>query len=650
MTSKNLFINFQKSDRTQRSWAFWLLLYLAAMSVLSFTFEMFSVSDYHAVASDLIGVPDVRSFFFTVFSAIFCGIHGFFYLHSRKKADFFLSLPLSRRQLFFASYRNGILFYLIPFAAYKLISFVIADVNGQILSRNAALFHLSCSLLLSFFGFLLIYHTVILGMLLCGKSAGSLPAILILLFYGTYAVILPIELYCRLFFRTFFRSELLLTFKANASPFCLYQSLVQTANDGEWQLSSHLPQIGLLLVLCVCSLIFDVYLFQKRPAEFIENTLAFPACAKYVRPLLAVPAALYCGFFLQKSAPKDASFLWLFAGIAFGAVAAHGLLQASFFGTVRNFLQNKVSLLLTLSLSAATACIFVFDLFSYDSFLPSRHNLASMAVSIDGIDTNDTYAAPEETALHNMKLQGDSLNTAYTWCRSLSSSEEILENSYTSAVVLYRTTSGKKIYRRYPVTDSDALLAFDPVYTSGKYKKGIFPLLSGAGHTAKRNLIWSDGISRYVLDLSTEEKEELLSIYSEEMIALSLSTLQTEFPCGSLTLSYPRTDTGDGGLIYPSFHRTINYLKEHRIPAQNTIETYTLVSAERFRVLENGYRASEALYESEEELEKLASQLVIRDFAVNPLLYPVDPSCEILLKAKDLSSGSILEADCALRR
>lgn len=396
---------------------------------------------------------------------------------------------------------------------------------------------------------------------------------------------------------------------------------------------------------------FDSGRFLKLLSDFhLDSTQKLHTFSKGMKKQVFLIAALYCGFFLQKSAPKDASFLWLFAGIAFGAVAAHGLLQDSFFGTVRNFLQNKVSLLLTLSLSAATACIFVFDLFSYDSFLPSRHNLASMAVSIDGIDTNDTYAAPEETALHNMKLQGDSLNTAYTWCRSLSSSEEIPENSYTSAVVLYRTTSGKKIYRRYPVTDSDALLAFDPVYTSGKYKKGIFPLLSGAGHTAKRNLIWSDGISRYVLDLSTEEKEELLSIYSEEMIALSLSTLQTEFPCGSLTLSYPRTDTGDGGLIYPSFHRTINYLKEHRIPAQNTIETYTLVSAERFRVLENGYRASEALYESEEELEKLASQLVIRDFAVNPLLYPVDPSCEILLKAKDLSSGSILEADCALRR
>ena len=75
-----------------------------------------------------------------------------------------------------------------------------------------------------------------------------------------------------------------------------------------------------------------------------------------------------------------------------------------------------------------------------------------------------------------------------------------------------------------------------------------------------------------------------------------------------------------------------------------------LVSAERFRILENGYRASEALYESEEDLTKLASQLVVRDFAVNPLLYPVNPSCEILLKTKDPSSGSILEADCALRK
>ena len=61
------------------------------------------------------------------------------------------------------------------------------------------------------------------------------------------------------------------------------------------------------------------------------------------------------------------------------------------------------------------------------------------------------------------------------------------------------------------------------IYTSDKYKKGMFPLLLGIGHTAKRNLIWSDGISHYVLDLNTEEKEELLSIYSEEMTSLFLS-------------------------------------------------------------------------------------------------------------------------------
>ena len=87
MTSKNLFIHFQTCERTQRNWTLWLLFYLAAMSTLSFAIEMFSVSDYQTVS--LLGVPDLRSFFFTVFSAIFCGIHGFLYLHSAKKPTFF---------------------------------------------------------------------------------------------------------------------------------------------------------------------------------------------------------------------------------------------------------------------------------------------------------------------------------------------------------------------------------------------------------------------------------------------------------------------------------------------------------------------------------------------------------------------------------
>lgn len=650
MTSKNLFINFQKCEHAQRTWTLWLLLYLAAMSVLSFTFEMLSVSDYQTVSFYLLGVPDLRSLFFTVFSAIFCGIHGFLYLHSAKKSDFFLSLPLSRKQLFFSTYLNGIYIYLLPFTAYKLISFFIADISGQLLVRKEALLNVSLSLLISFLGFLAIYHTVILGMLLCGKLAYSFLTVLILLFYGSYAVILPIELYCREFFQTFYRSDLLLTLKDTVSPFCLYHSLIQSAENGNWQFSAHFPQFILLLFFCIFSLGIAIYLFQRRPAEFIGTTLAFPSSAICIRPLLTVPAALFCGLFLQKSAPDPSSPLWTFAGILIGGITTHALLQTCFLGTRKSFLQNKVSLFITLAVSAITASIFLFDLFSYDRFLPSREALSSMAVNIDGLDTNDTYSDSTDTVLQNMKLTKASLKNAYTWCESLSETTEISGENYTSAVVLYRTSSGKNIYRRYPVSTPDKLLAFDPVYTSSEYKKGVFPLLSGIGHTAKRNLIWSDGISTYVLDLHTNEKEELLSIYSEEMNALSLHTLQTEFPCGSLTLSYPRTDNGDSGLIYPSFHRTIDYLKTHQIPAQNTLESYELIRAEKFRVLENGYRASEQIYESESAFKSLVPQLVIRDFAVNPLLYPVNLSCEILIKAKSPTSGSVLETECALKK
>ena len=91
MTSKNLSINYQKLERTQRLWAFWILLYLAAMSVLSFTFEMFSLSDYHAVTSDLIGVPDVRSF---------CYVPLFFV----EFTDFYICTPEKKQTFFSASH------------------------------------------------------------------------------------------------------------------------------------------------------------------------------------------------------------------------------------------------------------------------------------------------------------------------------------------------------------------------------------------------------------------------------------------------------------------------------------------------------------------------------------------------------------------
>ncbi|MBQ5989456.1 MAG: hypothetical protein IJL67_08180 [Oscillospiraceae bacterium] len=57
-----------------------------------------------------------------VLSGIFTAIRSFSYLHKRSGTDITLSLPLSKKQLFFADYLSGLLTYIIPYIAVVILT------------------------------------------------------------------------------------------------------------------------------------------------------------------------------------------------------------------------------------------------------------------------------------------------------------------------------------------------------------------------------------------------------------------------------------------------------------------------------------------------------------------------------------------------
>ena len=66
-----------------------------------------------------------------VLSGIFTAIRSFSYLHKRSGTDITLSLPLSKKQLFFADYLSGLLTYIIPYIAVVILTMPVWFIRSE---------------------------------------------------------------------------------------------------------------------------------------------------------------------------------------------------------------------------------------------------------------------------------------------------------------------------------------------------------------------------------------------------------------------------------------------------------------------------------------------------------------------------------------
>ena len=114
MTSRNLLCRLMREDVKRRLWAI-------AISVIAF---LFAIPVYTAtsleraikmikqgqilgdkyeylsnVAMNCLSVGNSALVMLTIMLAILCGISGFYYLHSKKKVDFYHSLPVKRESV-----------------------------------------------------------------------------------------------------------------------------------------------------------------------------------------------------------------------------------------------------------------------------------------------------------------------------------------------------------------------------------------------------------------------------------------------------------------------------------------------------------------------------------------------------------------------
>ena len=267
--------------------------------------------------------------------AAFVFSHGFGYLNSRSKLDFYHSQPVTRTKLFAANYLNGLLLFLIPLAVMMPAGLVagftsVKSLQGGIHFHNQYGVELSppqsvdfslfyFALLYTFLLFFVFYSLAVLCRMLCGNTV-----IAMLVFCFIYVLPTLLDLVVDFYFDRF--STLFVgtgsgSFFELFAPLRLIISLKDALEQAGGRISSALG--GLLAAVCalgaVC-LLLAAFLYRFRRSEKAGAAVAIRGVVPVVKYPLVTVMILFGGFvFFNLS---GSSLFWEISGyVLFGLLA-----------------------------------------------------------------------------------------------------------------------------------------------------------------------------------------------------------------------------------------------------------------------------------------------------------------------------------------
>ncbi len=682
MISKNLFFKLQKEDLKRRIWTIalsTLVFFLLLTVVLAIRLGNYSTyltkEEIIRFIVRLIGTQYEIVSVITITGAVICGLSGFFYLHSRKKVDLYHSIPVRREVLFAVSYLNGLLIYLVPYIVNIILCFIILQVNHYM---NIEMFVTALSAVgINLLFYCLIYTLVIIAVMLTGNIIISCLGTAVFFLYGPVLMGIK-EMYYLDFYNTYVGINAESSIYKFLSPIGSYFDRASRVGAGIYpEAASRISGIFYLsaagtdyaeslsasilktVLATVALLAFSVFLYKKRPSEAAGRAMAFPVSKPVIKFLLAIPATLGGGIVFREIAAQGLTG-WFIFGLIFTFIISYGIIEIIYNFDIRSVFNHKIHMLICAVVLAGIVCIFQFDLFQYDVYIPDKNKIESMSVYISGLDSRLDYMEQDSQSddfryigddiyqLKNMKLTD--IGTAYALAglgiEHVKSG--VQPEDYYDYEVKYTLKGGRVIYRRYNLTleESDSLLK--DIFASEEFKKGHYPIY-------KWDAGMLSGVSCYNMleekefSLDENAKKELLEIYREELGKLTLDEVTAGQPVTTIVFRLKEDNPADY-YVYPQFSNTIAFLKEHGFDPSvqagvQDVKSISISNYQSTRDKSNSYHSEyaieedypDATYVEKEEIEAILPNLIESDYCWN--------YNSILKREDDLEVNLVLRKD-----
>lgn len=577
MTSRRSFINLRRENIKHRIGMILITFFFFFLAVLSFLMVIQNICSRDIKAEKImeqitdLARPEYGMAFVALGAALLLAVSSFKYLHSRTEVDFYHSLPIKRTEIITILLTNDLMLFMVPLVLVTSFKCIVTAAAGYL--SQAFLVHSLFAVVCYTAIFAVTYLTMSLAMLMTGNTFIGLLGFCV---FSGYSPVMLCMLYPSLasaFFETYCEFGDKSVIFSYFSPLSLTRLLL--ASGGTWRWEEHVLHLAAIGVWVVILLVINYLLFSRRASEMAGKAMAFPRWNPVIRFLLVIPGAIYVGLGLY--AVSFTSFKpWIIAGVIIGGFFAHGVIECIYRFDVRGLWSNKRQMLASLAAAFLIVGFFWLDLSGFDRYLPREEELSSIVVDTSYLTDNSFWGKERNGVTGKAMIQ--SRKVLDRIIGENDQNKDILENGgesssgYDSYTFTYKLKNGKEAKRVYALSPELQDDLMEQVFDTMEYKKDTYSL-----YTADWSLVTDVEISypvcTEVLDMTKEQRSELFRLYLEEHAALDYKTASSTVPFGQLTVmhklkpgssSYYYAEAGstDAYHLYPSFKKTIKYLRD----------------------------------------------------------------------------------------
>lgn len=577
MTSKNSFWDSCKENHKRRIWV-WIVAVLSQLLVyggmtmiyLSRIRGFYEQGNFRTpaefqqamcqAARDALGFSDNIYPIVFVLAAVI-GMQGFSYLFDRRKVDMYHSVPVSKNRRFAVVYVNGLVIYLTAslsgLALGMILSAAQGAVNGEVIA-GAGL-----SFVWHFFFFLVFYHMMILAVMLTGNRFVTGALFLMFALYE-FLVSDMFEGLKGMFFDTY--SVHFLQDEPKFSTFydCIMNIWqIKNAPDAAAAAKIAMPLVAKWIGIAAVLLALGWYAYKKRSSETAGKAVAH----RFLEPVLKVAAAIPVAFLVGRVV-YDTSYqneTLLVAGMLAGGAILCAVMEVIYDFDIRSLFKHLLSSGIALAALLAIFCIFKWDLFGYDSYIPAQNKVESIAISADGYydsywDENRQYMEQSKYESDHMFLTDISPVLELAALAKQTDPEEMGDNR--SVYILYRLKSGAQKDRRIQVDydDPKAEELLNQIFRTDAYQRGVFQVMTDQKLLEGVTRIqYTNGPAKVVIPV--EEAGRLKDAWLKDMEQFDFTLVRHNRPCGFINFEYKNYNRKQF-LVYDSFANTIAELKK----------------------------------------------------------------------------------------
>ena len=577
MTSKSLFFKLMKEDFKTRVWTlaisiliFFFSLIVATAMMISFNLYNSSTYNYSDdLAMNFMSYIGINNPFFGIIFIVLSlvmAMSGFSYLYSKKKVDLYHSLPVKREVLYFIKLINGILIVVIPFIICEIVASLLVIANtGKISVLIAAIWAIAEWTLL----FILSYFLTVFSIMLTGNM---LIGILACGFFSFYFPLISLVLkgYQSTFFDTYYTSGFIIeNVLPNMSSFMLMFNIFEL----KW-----LTRIIIVILASIAFLFINLFLYKKRASEAAGKSVSFNVIKLPIKAMMVIFISILM-YLLGYEVMNDSIGWGLFGLIVSGAIT-HCVMEIIYNQDFKKIFAKKIELLVLIIISIFIAAAFQFDIFGYDSYIPSASQIKSTAVISDLLESNseqyynkvkisDGYydeSFVDVDYASDSKIEADQIKKM-----DIQNKDAVLElarqgieaakydlepqGDFDRVLISYKLKNGRTVGRVYYVDLDQSTSGLSSVYADESYKKSSYPILS----ENPENIVSVDfnGImdnDTHIVFHDDELKKKFVETYKKELMNLDYETKLKSYPFASIRFN---NDFMEGALRkYAGFNYT----------------------------------------------------------------------------------------------